>query len=104
MVPGPSVGGRYPGVRYQEVSRYTWGRLSPPMVLISSGGHRKTFGWQAGSMYPTGMLSCSMYKLTLNGVATTENPQHTGIFKVNKCLKVYYTNIQVSLVTVGVRS
>ena len=29
-------------------------------VILStiSGGHRKTYGWQAGGTHPTGMLSC----------------------------------------------
>ena len=30
----------------------------PPPVLTSSGGHRNTYGWQAGGLYPTGMQSC----------------------------------------------
>ena len=33
-------------------------RPYPPPVLTSSGGHWNTYSWQAGSMHPTGMLSC----------------------------------------------
>ena len=29
-----------------------------PLVLTSSGGHKNTHGWQAGSTHFTGMLSC----------------------------------------------
>ena len=29
----------------------------PPPVLTSSGGHRNTYGWQAGGKHPTGMRS-----------------------------------------------
>ena len=29
-----------------------------PLVLVSSGGHRNTYGWQAGGTHPTGMMSC----------------------------------------------
>ena len=28
------------------------------MVLTLSGGHRNTYGWQAGGTHPTEMLSC----------------------------------------------
>ena len=28
-----------------------------PTVVTPSGGHRNTYGWQAGSTHPTGMLS-----------------------------------------------
>ena len=28
------------------------------MVLTPSGGHRNTYGWQAGGTHPTEMLSC----------------------------------------------
>ena len=31
------------------------------MVLKSSGGHRITYGWQAGGTHPAGMLSCCIY-------------------------------------------
>ena len=30
----------------------------PLAVLTSSGGHRSKYGWQVGSRYPIGMLSC----------------------------------------------
>ena len=36
-------------------------KLNPPLVLTSSGGHWNTYGWQAGNMLPTGMLSCYHY-------------------------------------------
>ena len=32
--------------------------LLPLPVLTSIGGHRNTYGWQAGGSHPTGMLSC----------------------------------------------
>ena len=31
------------------------------LVLTSSGHHQSMYGWQAGSTYPTEMLSCYMY-------------------------------------------
>ena len=34
------------------------GILTSPSVLTPSGGHHITYGWQAGAMHPTGMLSC----------------------------------------------
>ena len=30
----------------------------PPLVLTPSGGYQNLYSWQAGSMHPTGMLSC----------------------------------------------
>ena len=42
-------------------SRHDMDMVNPylhPMVLTSSGGHRKVYGWQAGGTHPTGMLSC----------------------------------------------
>ena len=30
----------------------------PPMVLTSSVGQQNTYGWQADSTHPPGMLSC----------------------------------------------
>ena len=42
-------------------SRHDMDMVNPylhPMVLTSSGGHRKMYGWQAGGTHPTGMLSC----------------------------------------------
>ena len=36
-----------------------WGFAPIPSVLTSSGGHRNTYGWQAKSTIPTGMLSRS---------------------------------------------
>ena len=35
---------------------FIWGSL--PLVMTSSGGHQKTYGWQAGGSYPTWILSC----------------------------------------------
>ena len=35
---------------------HLWTHPSP--LVLTSGGHRSTYGWQAGSTYPTGMLSC----------------------------------------------
>ena len=32
--------------------------LQPPPQVLTSGGHKSTYGWQVGGMYPTGMLSC----------------------------------------------
>ena len=57
-------GGRYPGGRYIEGycipgletyqgCRYTGGRYTYPLVLISSGGHKRC------SMHSTGKISCS---------------------------------------------
>ena len=37
-----------------------WDLPSPPLVLTSSGCHRNTYGWQAGSTHPTAMLSRSV--------------------------------------------
>ena len=35
----------------------TWDNHPPPL-LTPSDGHQNTYGWQADSMHPTGMLSC----------------------------------------------
>ena len=41
-------------------------RTYPHPVLVPSDGHWKTYGWQAGSTHPVGMLSCfDLYFLTL---------------------------------------
>ena len=42
------------GVRYTH----------PLPMLIPSGGHQNRYGWQAGGMDPTGMLSCLVKMFT----------------------------------------
>ena len=51
MRPG---GGEYP-------PPWKWDLEHPFPVLIPSGGHQNTYGWQAGGAHPPGMLSCHNY-------------------------------------------
>ena len=38
----------------------------PPALVLTSDGHRSTYGLQAGGMYPTGKLSCLYLYLSSN--------------------------------------
>ena len=49
---------------------------SPPPILISSGLHRSTYGWQAAGWHPTGMLS--LYLLFFHSFITS-NHRKTGM-------------------------
>ena len=47
--------------------QWSWGKvmfLHVSVILSTiSGGHRNTYGWQAGSTHPTGMLSCLLIQI-----------------------------------------
>ena len=39
---------------------------TPPPPVLTSGGHRSKYGFQAGGTHPTGMLSCFIVCFDMN--------------------------------------
>ena len=83
---------------------YIWGRVEgvctgvgiprshgiPPLVLTPISDHQNSYGWQAGSMHPIGMLSCCNYFASKN-FKKKFMEVHSGHFCCNR--KIIWKNV-----------